>query len=76
MSDEDKFWLRFWQTVAAVIITITLSIGGCTVHQNKKMTEAILHGVSPERARLAYSCNTTSSELIVALMKDLEDKKE
>lgn len=66
--EENVFWLRLWQSLFIAVMVVALGIGGCTMHQNSKVMKAIESGVSPERARIAFSSQVTESEKIAAIL--------
>ena len=39
MTEDDKFRLAIWRTVAAAACCLILTIGGCTAYTNKKFVE-------------------------------------
>jgi hypothetical protein len=49
--EENKFWLRLWQTVAVVAAIGILTIGGCTAYESKRVADAIAKGAQPIDAR-------------------------
>lgn len=66
--DTNTFWLKIWQTIITGMVVIAMTIGGCTVHQNDKVAEAIKGGATPERARIAFSSQVSEAEKIAAIL--------
>lgn len=75
MDNENKFWVRIFGMIITGVVLIALSISGCTVHQNGKISEAIKNGVPAERARIAFSSQVSEMEKAVALLTAVMKKE-
>lgn len=58
--DENKFWLRIWQTVGIVLCVTVVSIAGCTAHTDYRMNEMVHNGANPIDASCALSLNAST----------------
>ena len=70
--NENEFWLRFWRGFFIVFAILVFNIAGCTIHQNNSILKAIESGVSPERARIAFSSQVSDGEKIAAILTQEE----
>lgn len=59
MNTEQIFWTNFWKIMAAVVISLIVTTGGCTAHQSKLVADAIDNGAHPIEAR----CGIVSSAM-------------
>ena len=53
--NDDAFFLTIWKLIAAVIITIVLSMSGCVMHTNTQISRAIENGADPMKASCAFN---------------------
>lgn len=67
--DENQFWITIWKIVAAVVVTLILTVGGCTVNQQFKIAELVAGGADPLKAQCAiYGAGNTSNATICGVM--------
>ena len=76
MDGEQTFWFRVVGMIVVAITLVLMSMTGCTMHQHKRVADAIKNGVPPERARIAFSTQTTEMEKAVALITAYKNKGE
>lgn len=68
MSDYDQYWLTIWKLVAAVVVVLILTAGGCTAHQQSRITELAMSGVDPIKAACAIRGVAQGTEAICAVV--------
>ena len=51
--EENNFWLAVWKLIAIVACILIVTVGGCTVYTNDKISKA--------DDPIAYACATTGS---------------
>jgi hypothetical protein len=55
--EENTFWIRVWQMVAAVLATLILTAGGCTAYEARLISKAVEGGLHPIDARCGIGSN-------------------
>ena len=60
--DEDTFWLRLWQTIAATVVALVLSAAGCTAYESNLIANAIAGGADPIDARCGIAGTSSSRD--------------
>ena len=51
--DDNVFFITMWKLTAAVITVLMLTVGSCTIHQQKKIADLITAGADPLGAQCA-----------------------
>jgi hypothetical protein len=64
-----EYWISFWRIVGIVIVSIALSITGCTAHSNKIIADMVEGGAEPIEAYCSISFNTGGSMCIITATK-------
>lgn len=55
MNGEEKFFALCWGLVAAVVISIVVSVTAYNMHQNALVTDMVSHGASPVTVHCALN---------------------
>ncbi len=58
--DDRTFQIRIFTLIAAVAITIILSVGGCNIHHDRLLVRAIESGADPIIAKTALEYGATT----------------
>jgi len=66
MSDN-TFYGCIWLSVAAVVMTLIATVGGCTAYESKRIADAIDKGADPIDARCGIAGTTHSGGTICAM---------
>jgi len=69
LSGDDIFWIKIWQVLIIGIITLILSVSGCTMHSNSLIAKAIKNGIDPVEAGIALRSGQGQLIKIAALLK-------
>ena len=54
--EDNKFWLVVWKLIAIVVCILIVTVGGCTVYTNDKISKA--------DDPIAYACATSGSHIL------------
>jgi len=68
MDGDQRFWIKIWYAIITGFIAMVMSISGCTMHRNAKISEAIKNGANPVEAGLALGGDRDISAKIVSLL--------
>ena len=63
--DDNTYWATIWKLVAISFAALVMTIGGCTVHQQTKVTELVRAGADPIKARCGVVGVTGSSDAAI-----------
>lgn len=58
--EENQLWALFWKFAAAVAAVLIITVGGCTVHRDAKITSMVEHGANPLDASCAVGRDNSS----------------
>ena len=64
---SEKFWKTFWIATIIGITLVLLTVPACNMHNDYCIRMAIKDGADPIEARIAFSQNTTTAQVISAL---------
>lgn len=65
--DDNKFWLRIWQTVAVAIVLVAAGPSACTAYESKRIADAIEAGADPIDARCGIAGTANAGSTICTL---------
>ena len=54
--EDNKFWLVVWKLIVIVVCILIVTVGGCTVYTNDKISKA--------DDPIAYACATSGSHIL------------
>lgn len=58
--EENKFWLRIWQTAAVTLCVFTLTVAGCVSNERAVLARMVKNGADPMRAACAIGADARS----------------
>lgn len=65
--EENTFWLRVWQTVAAALATVVLTIAGCSSYRTAAIERMVQGGADPIKASCAISGTGDVGQVAICL---------
>jgi hypothetical protein len=60
MSSDDSFLVVVWRCVAAVLVTLIVSVASCTAYQSHTVLEMVKGGADPVKAGCVYAVGSNA----------------
>ena len=65
--ESNKLYALIWKLIITLLSILILTIGGCTAHQQQKITELIIHGTDPTLAHCAIKGINSQNSVVCGL---------
>jgi hypothetical protein len=53
--EENTFWLRIWQTVAAALVALAMTVAGCSSYRSSTIERMVNGGADPIKSSCAVN---------------------
>ena len=70
MDGDQKFGLAITKALAWTVVAIVVAVGGCNMHVDYRISQAIEAGNDPVLARAAFSNSDGSYERVIHIAKE------